>query len=599
MSENNNNKNIKPTKKSLDAIIPALDKLQNDNNNFDEQLLLANTLTSLSRGSSPVSHNQQSSHSPLIGLLNNKPNEKFNSPLPSISTLSAAAIISNANNTSLTHNNRNNSIMSTTSSVTSNNSMLFPPPSPNLLFFNPSNKDTFAQNNGSIPGPLGNVFPTSFNTQKKDELKKIPNSNSTQMLSMNNPISSTISTPINSNLFFNKNLSADTPPLGTLHNIKYSNVVKKGDKLNKVTKDTKNQQLIANDFINEPIRTPVMANSNNKNKKSNYYSNFNNNIAQLPGSGITYSPGPQPNNSFYNNPSVLTNNLYGLSGPQSNSNLTFNSLIGSNNNADNNLFLTSDSPLPNIHTSQSTGGSNTLATNTSYTGINTLLHQNPQLFMNSSMGRPRSPRQVNLKLNTTNNGSIKFESLTPTMGLTPELENDLITNMKRKNDEIPEVGKKKVKSENGNKNKNGVKKRKKKKNIDDFSYMTQPSTGILYKVRLRDLIKDLQPTEAEIEEEDHTIQNEEIILDSKGNKKYRCIHCMKFFQSGHHLTRHKTSVHSMIKLFECLRCGKQFKRKDHAWQHVCKKLSCPFLENAEEDLFAKGVICEEGDVDSD
>ena len=590
-----NNKNSKPRKDSLDNIIPSMDKLQNDNN-FDEQLLLANTLTSLSRGSSPVSHNQRSSHSPLAGLLNNKPtnNDKFNSPLPSISTLSAAAIISNANNTSLTQNNRNNSIMSTTSSVTSNNSMLFPPPSPNLLFFNPTNKDNFAQNNGSIPGPLGNVFPTSFNTQKKDDIKKIPVSNSTQMLSLNNPISSTISTPINSNLFFNKNLSADTPPLGTLHNIKYSNVLKKGDRVSKAAKDSnRNQQINTNDFIDEPIM------STNKSKKNNYYSNFNNNIAQLPGSGISYSPGPQPNNSFYNNPSVLTNNLYSLSGPQSNSNLTFNSLIGSNNNVDNNLFLTSDSPLPNIHTNHSTGGSNTLATNASYTGINSLLHQNPQLFMNSNMGRPRSPRQVNLKLNVNNSGPIKFESLTPTMGLSPELENDIMNNMKRKHEDSPEVGKKKAKVDNNTKSKKGIKKRKKKKNIDDFSYMTQPSTGILYKVRLRDLIKELQPSEEEILEEDHTIQPEEIIQDMKGNKKYRCMHCMKFFQSGHHLTRHKTSVHSMIKLFECLRCGKQFKRKDHAWQHVCKKLSCPFLENAEEDLLLRGVICEEGDVESD
>ena len=215
------------------------------------------------------------------------------------------------------------------------------------------------------------------------------------------------------------------------------------------------------------------------------------------------------------------------------------------------------------------------------------------------MGRPRSPRQVNLKLNVNNSGPIKFDSLTPTMGLSPELENDIMNNMKRKHEDSPEVGKKKAKVDSNTKSKKGIKKRKKKKNIDDFSYMTQPSTGILYKVRLRDLIKELQPSEEEILEEDHTIQPEEIIQDMKGNKKYRCMHCMKFFQSGHHLTRHKTSVHSMIKLFECLRCGKQFKRKDHAWQHVCKKLSCPFLENAEEDLLLRGVICEEGDVESD
>ncbi|SGZ40059.1 uncharacterized protein HGUI_02259 [Hanseniaspora guilliermondii] len=536
MSNNNPNKNINNS---------DIDKIQNDN--IDEQLLLANTLTSLSRGSSPISHNQRNSHSPLVALLN-KPNEKFNSPLPSIST------ISNNQNTSITQNNRNNSIMSTTSSVNSTNSMLFPPPSPNLLFFNPSNRDTF--NNGTIPGPLGNVFPTSF-SQKKDDQNKIPISSSTQMLSINNPIQSSVSTPINSNLFFSKNLSVDTPPLGTLHNIKYPNLMKKNDKSKQ--KD-----------INDP----------SSKKSSKKKSNFTNNVCQLPGSGISYSPQVQIN-SYYNNPSTLTNNLYNIQGPQSNSNLNFNSLM--NNNVEGNFFLNSDSPLPNLQNNQ--------PSNSSYTGINSLLHQNPQLF--SNMGRPRSPRQVNLKINTA---PVKFDSLTP-MALTPDIDNEII-NMKRKNTDQDTRGTKKVKTDK-TKPKNGVKKRKKKKNIDDFSYMTQPSSGILYKVRLRDLIKELHPTKEEILEEDHTIQPQEVIQDEKGNRKYRCIHCMKFFQSGHHLTRHKTSVHSMLKLFECLRCGKQFKRKDHAWQHVCKKLSCPFLENAEEDLFSKGVICEEGDIESD
>lgn len=515
-----------------------LEKLQNDN--LDEQLILANTLTSLSRGSSPISHNRNS-NSPLVALLN-KPNDKVNSPLPSISTLS------NNQNTSITQNNRNNSIMSTTSSV---NSMLFPPPSPNLLFFNPSNKDTF--NNGTIPGPLGNVFPTSF-SQKKDNQGKILLSQSTQMLSINNPITSSVSTPLNTNLFFSKQLSVDTPPLGTLHNIKYSNVAKKNEK-------TKTRDL--NDFISK--------------KSSQKKPNFTNNVCQLPGSGISYSPQTQIN-SYYNNPSTLTNNLYNIQPQQgnSNSNVNFNSLMSSNN-VENNFFLSSDSPLPNLQNQAS------------YTGINSLL---PQLFTN--MGRPRSPRQVNLKINTA---PMKFDSLTP-VGLTPDMDNELIGSMKRKATTEAEQGVKRLKADKP-KTKNGVKKRKKKKNIDDFSYMTQPSTGILYKVRLRDLIKELHPSKEEILEEDHTIQPQEVIQDDKGIRKYRCIHCMKFFQSGHHLTRHKTSVHSMIKLFECLRCGKQFKRKDHAWQHVCKKLSCPFLENAEEDLLSRGVICEEGDVESD
>ncbi|CAI8501658.1 unnamed protein product [Hanseniaspora opuntiae] len=437
-----------------------LEKLQNDN--LDEQLILANTLTSLSRGSSPISHNRNS-NSPLVALLN-KPNDKVNSPLPSISTLS------NNQNTSITQNNRNNSI----------------------------------------------IF-----SQKKDDQGKIPLSQSTQMLSINNPITSSVSTPLNTNLFFSKQLSVDTPPLGTLHNIKYSNVAKKNEK-------TKTRDL--NDFISK--------------KSSQKKPNFTNNVCQLPGSGISYSPQTQIN-SYYNNPSTLTNNLYNIQPQQSNSNsnVNFNSLMSSNN-VENNFFLSSDSPLPNLQNQAS------------YTGINSLL---PQLFTN--MGRPRSPRQ-------------------------------------RKATTEAEQGVKRLKADKP-KTKNGVKKRKKKKNIDDFSYMTQPSTGILYKVRLRDLIKELHPSKEEILEEDHTIQPQEVIQDDKGIRKYRCIHCMKFFQSGHHLTRHKTSVHSMIKLFECLRCGKQFKRKDHAWQHVCKKLSCPFLENAEEDLLSRGVICEEGDVESD
>lgn len=499
-----------------------LEKLQNDN--LDEQLILANTLTSLSRGSSPISHNRNS-NSPLVALL--KPSEKANSPLPSISSLP------NNQNTSITQNNRNNSSMST-SSV---NSMLFPPPSPNLLFFNPSNKDTF--NNGTIPGPLGNVFPTSF-SQKKDEAK-IPLSQSTQMLSINNPTTSSVSTPLNTNLFFSKQLSVDTPPLGTLHNIKYSNVTKKSEK-------SKTRDL--SDFISK--------------KSTQKKPSFTNNVCQLPGSGISYSPQV---NSYYNNPSTLTNNLYNIQ--QSNS-------LMSSSNVDNNFFLTSDSPLPNLNSNQA-----------SYTGINSLL---PQLFTN--MGRPRSPRQVNVKINTA---PMKYDSLTP-VGLTPDMDNELM-GIKRKTSDV-EHGVKKLKADKP-KARNGVKKRKKKKNIDDFSYMTQPSSGIRYKVRLRDLINELHPSKEEILEEDHTIQPQEIIQDDKGNRKYRCIHCMKFFQSGHHLTRHKTSVHSMIKLFECLRCGKQFKRKDHAWQHVCKKLSCPFLENAEEDLISRGVICEEGDVESD
>lgn len=602
----------RPGKKSLDTVIPALDRLKNDtatptfnsstktvNNSapsFDEQLLLANTLTSLSRGSSPVSHsiyinknvNANSANNLIIG-------GSGNSPLPSMNSVLPFHV-----GTSLTNSNRNNSGMSTTSSVASNNSVLYPPPSPNLLFFN-QNSNSTSNLGGSLPGPLGNVFPIS-NFNPSSNSNNANNNSNNNNTNTNNPPN--IGTPVNNNLLLARSniISAETPPLGTLHNIKYGNTSGKGN--NSYFNNTSSSNLANINPVTVNTGT-IFGTNNNKNSgmklsMGNYQSNSNqlfgslsnNNSANnspMPGQGFK-------NSSFYNNPSTLTNSLYS----------------SMNNGSINNTgsLLQVNSPM-----------------NGNYTGINPLFTQNSQLLANSGVSRPRSPRQVNIKLSSTKLQSsqqplsrlenLKFGSLTPTIGSSPELSADLdrdnyadedvdIDNeerlakqplRKRQKTSTDSSTQRKKTSLSSRDKKKQPKIKKKKKSINDFCYLIQPSSGVKYKVKLKNLIKELEPTE-DIPTEDSTIQSNETFTNEQGVKQYQCHICLKIFQSGHHLTRHKTSVHSVIKSFECLRCGKQFKRKDHAWQHVCKKLSCPFQENAEEDLFPLGEVCD-GDEDEE
>lgn len=64
------------------------------------------------------------------------------------------------------------------------------------------------------------------------------------------------------------------------------------------------------------------------------------------------------------------------------------------------------------------------------------------------------------------------------------------------------------------------------------------------------------------------------IMMSENGKVYVCQECKRQFSSGHHLTRHKKSVHSGEKPYSCPKCGKKFKRRDHVLQHLNKKIPC-------------------------
>lgn len=67
--------------------------------------------------------------------------------------------------------------------------------------------------------------------------------------------------------------------------------------------------------------------------------------------------------------------------------------------------------------------------------------------------------------------------------------------------------------------------------------------------------------------------SDEVVV-SKFGKVYVCQECKRQFSSGHHLTRHKKSVHSGEKPYSCPKCGKRFKRRDHVLQHLNKKIPC-------------------------
>lgn len=68
--------------------------------------------------------------------------------------------------------------------------------------------------------------------------------------------------------------------------------------------------------------------------------------------------------------------------------------------------------------------------------------------------------------------------------------------------------------------------------------------------------------------------NRDEIIMSEFGKIYVCQECKRQFSSGHHLTRHKKSVHSGEKPYSCPKCGKKFKRRDHVLQHLNKKIPC-------------------------
>ena len=61
---------------------------------------------------------------------------------------------------------------------------------------------------------------------------------------------------------------------------------------------------------------------------------------------------------------------------------------------------------------------------------------------------------------------------------------------------------------------------------------------------------------------------------NRSGRVYICQECKRHFSSGHHLTRHRKSVHSEEKPFSCPKCGKKFKRRDHVLQHLNKKIPC-------------------------
>ncbi|KAK5781008.1 hypothetical protein RI543_001396 [Arxiozyma heterogenica] len=86
------------------------------------------------------------------------------------------------------------------------------------------------------------------------------------------------------------------------------------------------------------------------------------------------------------------------------------------------------------------------------------------------------------------------------------------------------------------------------------------------------IINNSQGTFTSHQSQTRFLPSEVLITDS--GKVYVCCDCKRQFSSGHHLTRHKKSVHSGEKPHSCPKCGKKFKRRDHVLQHLNKKIPC-------------------------
>ena len=92
-------------------------------------------------------------------------------------------------------------------------------------------------------------------------------------------------------------------------------------------------------------------------------------------------------------------------------------------------------------------------------------------------------------------------------------------------------------------------------------------------IKNQNLTTDLTTTTTNSNVQPTKFTSEEVVV-SKFGKVYVCQECKRQFSSGHHLTRHKKSVHSGEKPYSCPKCGKRFKRRDHVLQHLNKKIPC-------------------------
>ncbi|KAL6945361.1 hypothetical protein ACO0QE_002812 [Hanseniaspora vineae] len=107
------------------------------------------------------------------------------------------------------------------------------------------------------------------------------------------------------------------------------------------------------------------------------------------------------------------------------------------------------------------------------------------------------------------------------------------------------------------------------------------SFGSLYQSTLLAESVDIPTNENELNNANLKVQDDEVVVAEDGVKSYVCLLCNKSFSSGHHLTRHKNSVHCEAKPFSCPKCGKPFKRRDHVLQHLNKKIPCTKNDSSE------------------